>query len=42
MQTIWFRPHGSSGALSVSVNSEFAAHVWGLLEKEFLMLSTKP
>ena len=42
MQTIWFRPHGSSGALQVSVNTEFAAHVWNLLAKEFLMLSTRP
>ena len=42
MHTIWFRPHGSSGALSVEVNTMFAAHVWDLLNKEFLMLSTRP
>jgi hypothetical protein len=42
MHTIWFRPHGYSVALSIEVNPEFAAHVWGLLNKEFLMLSTKP
>jgi hypothetical protein len=42
MHTIWFRPHGSSGALSVEVNEAFAAHVWELLSKEFLMVSAKP
>jgi len=43
MHTIWFRPHGYSVALSIEVNNpEFAAHVWDLLNKEFLMLSTKP
>ena len=42
MHTIWFRPHGSSGALSVEVNRTFASHVWDLLSKEFLMVSTRP
>jgi hypothetical protein len=39
---MWFRPHGSSGALSVQVNTLFAAHVLDLLSKEFLMVSTRP
>jgi hypothetical protein len=42
MHTIWFRPHGSSGALQVVVNTTFASHVWDLLSKEFLMVSTRP
>jgi len=42
MHTIWFRPHGSSSALSVEVNEVFASHVWDLLSKEFLMVSTRP
>jgi hypothetical protein len=42
MLTIWFRPHGTSGALQVSVNTQYAPHVWDLLAKEFMMLSEKP
>ena len=42
MHTIHFRPHGSSGGLQVEVNTVFAGHVWDLLSKEFLMLSTRP
>jgi len=42
MQVIWFRPHDSSGALSVEVNTLFASHVWDLLSKEFYMVSTRP
>jgi hypothetical protein len=42
MHTIWFRPHGSTAALQVVVNTTFASHVWDLLSKEFLMVSTRP
>ena len=42
MYTIWFRPHGCSGALSVEVNITFAKHVWDSLNKEFYMCSTRP
>jgi len=42
MHTIWFRPHGYSNALSVEVTAVFASHVWDLLQKEFIMVSTRP
>jgi len=42
MTTIWFKPHGASGALSVDVNMAFAATVWDDLEKQFSMVSARP
>lgn len=42
MQVIWFRTHGLSRCFSIEVDTEFASHVWDKLEKEFLMVSTRP
>jgi hypothetical protein len=41
--TIWFRPHGCSGALSVLVeNVDYARVVWDGLEVSFHMMSARP
>jgi len=47
--TIWFRPHGTSGAVSVTVESvnpenldSVACEIWDGLNKSFHMLSTRP
>ena len=41
--TIWFKVHGTSGALSVHVdNVDYAAVVWDLLAKNFHMVSARP
>ena len=42
MQTIYFRTHNSSAAMSVEVNSFMAAQVWEMLSREFHMLSAQP
>lgn len=47
--TIWFKPLGSSGALSVDVKNnnpdfllDLARHIWDNLSENFEMVSSRP